>query len=398
MTRNKTNKLRMAIAAVSATAVVGFSGAAAAFTINGGDNTKLDIYGYIKADARYDVNENLGDKSPAANISAVSTSDTVNTADLTNGHFNMTAQQTRLGLNFTQGTDSGDVKAKFEGDWASGGSAYALRIRHAYVEYKGVLVGQTWSNFTSWNDWADTLDWDGANGHSGGFRDNQVRYTTSSDAGTFSASLEFSGAANVTGAPANSAKVQLPDLTARFEGSADKIKYAVAVVARQIKMDNGADNATPVSKSKSAAGAMANMSFAIDSDTSIMAGVVGGNAMGDYIYLMPGSLAAYYDGNNIKTLSQLGASFGVSHKLDSMSELALSSGYVKTGVDKGKVSNGYFAAGTVKDQKSLFLTYMVHPVAHLMYGGEIAHYWNQAADTGKTGNATRLQFSAKYSF
>ncbi len=105
-----------------ATLIGAYPGVSSAFSITGDDKTKVDIYGYIKADARYDVNENLGNKSPAADINAVNATGLApTTANQTDGHFNMTMQQTRLGLNFSQGTDSGDIAAKLEGDWASGG-------------------------------------------------------------------------------------------------------------------------------------------------------------------------------------------------------------------------------------------------------------------------------------
>mgnify|MGYP003647123751 CR=1 FL=1 len=265
------------------------------------------------------------------------------------------------------------------------------------MEYHGILVGQTWSNFTSWNDWADSLDWNGAIGHSGGFRTNQVRYTYAMGEGMFSVALEDS-AGTVTNAPANSAKVDFPNISARYEGKGDKFKYALGVVGQQFKLDNGSGNATPVNESQTGAGAMFNLSYDLSDQTSILGGVVGGDGMGDYIYIMPGSLSTYYDGAKIQTLSQLGATLAVSHKLDPKTDLAVSLGYIDTGVDSAKVADGFFNAATVENQKSALITYTFSPAKHLMYGGEIAHYWNTLAASGNTGSATRLQFSAKYSF
>ena len=377
MKHNKLNKLCLAIAATGL--VAGYTTAASAFTITGGDNTKVDIYGYVKADVQYDLGESLG-TGPAADIGSVLTTP-ASKASQTNGHLNFTTAQTRLGFNFTQGTDMGDVKAKLEGDFAPG----HYRIRHAYVEWQGVLVGQTWSNFTSWNDWADTLDWNGPSGHAGGFRHGQIRYTMGSSAGTMSVALEQSQ--SVADLDGTGAKNQLPDLTARFEGKAGMINYAVGAMGRQFKTD------TPNGDSDTANGwgAMANISIALDSGTTLRAGILHGKGLGSYMY--PGTFkGAYVDSaGKIQTLKQTGANLSASQALTSNSDLTLSYGYTKSDVDP------MATATTHKKEQNAYLTYTISPVKHLMYGVEFAHYW-VTDEVGRTGNANRLQFTAKYSF
>lgn len=381
MKHNKLNKLCLAIAATGL--VAGYTTAASAFTITGGDNTKVDIYGYVKADVRYDFGQNLNPgpdySSPAADFPQIKPTG----ADGTNGHLNFTSQQTRLGFNFTQGTDMGDVKAKLEGDWASGGSKYAFRIRHAYVEWQGFLVGQTWSNFTSWNDWADTLDWDGQAGHAGGFRHGQVRYTMNTGAGEFAVALEQPSSSGITGA--TNTKDQIPDLTARFEGKAGPLSYGVGLMGRKFKYDDGAGS----NSSANGWGAMATASFAVASGTNLMAGVVHGNGLGDYLYL--GFAPGYVDGSGkIKALSQTGATLGVSQAVTADSLLSLSYGYAKTDTPSGYTG--------IDKKQNAFVTYEITPVKHLTYGVEYAYYKVDAANGGGSDNGSRLQFSAKYSF
>ncbi len=381
-------KLLIATAIAAATA----SGSASAFSLQDGQ-TKMDIYGYVKADIYYDFNQQL---STAGGTPTVWTPDIITTAPAnasqTDGHLNFTSQQTRLGFNFTQGTDMGDVHAKIEGDWASGGAAHAYRIRHAYVEWQGVLVGQTWTNFTSWNDWPSTLDWDGTLGHAGGFRQGQVRYTAKvGGAGSASVSLEQpnSGGLNNT----SNAKGQVPDLTARFEGKAGGLSYGVGVMGRQFKVDD--PNGT--SDTKMGWGAMISTNFALGTGTTLMAGAVHGDGLGSYLY--PGAMpaAGYVDGTgSIQLLTQTGATLAVSQAVTSNQLLTLSYGYTKTDKPANYGNFGFSGSDHEKEQNA-FVTYEITPVQHLTYGVEFAHYWVNAFN-GNTGKANRLQFSAKYSF
>lgn len=383
-------KLLIATAIAAATA----SGAASAFSLQDGQ-TKMDIYGYIKADVYYDLNQALTSPggSPAVWPADIITHSPT-TASETNGHTTFTTQQTRLGFNFTQNTDMGAVKAKLEGDWASGGASYAYRIRHAYVEWQGVLVGQTWTNFTSWNDWADTLDWDGQLGHAGGFRQGQIRYTANVGAGSASVSLEQPTSSGIKNAGGNG-KGQVPDLTARFEGKAGMLSYGVGLMGRQFKVDD--PTAGGISDTKEGWGAMISTALDLGTGTTLRAGVVHGDGLGHYLY--PGSIgvAGYVNASGkIETLKQTGATFAVSQAVTSNQLLTLSYGYTKTDKPSNYTSYGFTASEHEKEQNA-YVTYEITPVQHLMYGLEFAHYWVDAFD-GSTGHANRLQFSAKYSF
>jgi len=367
-------KLLIATAIAAASA----SGAASAYSIQDGQS-KLDIYGYVKADVRYDLGQNLNPgadyKVAAADYPQINPTG----VDGTNGHLNFTSDQTRLGFNFTQGSDMGDVHAKLETDMYGG----RLRMRHAYVEWQGVLVGQTWSNFTSWNDWASTLDWDGAGGHAGGFRHGQVRYTMSTGAGSASVALEQPNNGAINGI--SNAKEQLPDLTARFEGKAGGLSYGIGVMGRRFEYDDNAGN----SDSAQGWGAMISTAFALSSGTTLHAGAVHGDGLGHYLYL--GFAPGYIDGQgNIKTIKSTGATLGLTQSVSSNSTLSLSYGYLKADLPAG--------ATDIDKKQNAFVTYEITPVQHLTYGVEYAYYKVNAANGGGSDNGSRLQFSAKYAF
>jgi hypothetical protein len=68
----------------------------------------------------------------------------VGEANKTEPRFFMTASQTRFGVEAAVG----EAFLKIEGDFRGSPDAANFRVRHAYTEYKLLLVGQTWSVFS----------------------------------------------------------------------------------------------------------------------------------------------------------------------------------------------------------------------------------------------------------
>lgn len=101
---------------------------------------KVKLYGYVKADAVY--------SNSGSGVSAMYPTSELATHD--NDSFNMTAQETRLGLDITAPMMDmgGTPSAKIETDLWGGN----LRIRHAYAKIAfdkwDVLAGQTWDFFS----------------------------------------------------------------------------------------------------------------------------------------------------------------------------------------------------------------------------------------------------------
>jgi len=59
---------------------------------------------------------------------------------------NISARASRLNVEFRTPSGRGEVRAFFEGDFNGTGNAF--RLRHAYAQYAGFIVGQTWSTFS----------------------------------------------------------------------------------------------------------------------------------------------------------------------------------------------------------------------------------------------------------
>ena len=142
-----------------------------------GTKTSLSIGGYIKADLFYDVDEDLGDSFAASAISP----DVPGAVD-SDGTFRAHAKQSRLWFKTSTPTEMGDLKTHLEGDFLGAGgnekfsNSTTFRLRHAYGQLGGLLVGQTWTNFMSLHSYADTVDFFGPAGMPF-VRQVQLRYT-----------------------------------------------------------------------------------------------------------------------------------------------------------------------------------------------------------------------------
>jgi hypothetical protein len=124
--------------------------------------------------------------------------------------FVLTAVPSRFNLDVRTPTGLGAMRAFIEGDFA-GGSSQAYRLRHAYGQWKGLVVGQTWSTFADPDAEPDGIDFEGLNAIAL-FRQTQVRYTRSfTERIDFAAALE-NPAPSITNAKGVS---QVPDLVFR---------------------------------------------------------------------------------------------------------------------------------------------------------------------------------------
>ena len=132
------------------------------------DRASLRIRGSLRVNGIYDLR-------------GLQNQDNFNTFDIPTGadnradpRFQMSANQTRLGLDILTDTWLGDVFMRLETDFRGEGNT--LRLRHAYGTLARFLVGQTWSVFGDVTALPLTVDLDGP--PSGvAVRTVQIRYT-----------------------------------------------------------------------------------------------------------------------------------------------------------------------------------------------------------------------------
>jgi hypothetical protein len=86
---------------------------------------------------------------------------------------NISARASRLNIEFRTPGGKEEVRAFFEGDFAGTGNAF--RLRHAYAQYRGFIVGQTWSTFSDPAIDIEDLDFEGISSENV-IRQPQLRY------------------------------------------------------------------------------------------------------------------------------------------------------------------------------------------------------------------------------
>jgi hypothetical protein len=371
----QSNKLRMAIRATAAVAVLGMAAPASAVSFDaGGWNTS--VYGYARLNASYDIDENVTSSTQSFNYNAINVGAAEDNE--ATGYFDADAVQSRIGV---KTTSPEGVVFNIEGDFRPG----TLRLRHAYGSYNGILMGQTWSNFTSFVGSTSTLDFDSLPGLAGyQARTAQVRYTT----GPLSLSLED---------PKNSivgtsdAKDGMPALTARIEDKAGNLSYSAAVMAQQLGYDTGtADD------SQFGFATFVAAKIALTDMVTVQGTLSYTDGASNYLYRSDAA-SGYVDGSgDIETISGYGGSVGAGFNLGDGRSVNIGYGMTQVDIDDA-VTDGALLASTNETVSALMANYQWTPVKNVMMGVEY-QYGMLEAQNGDDGDASRLLFAAQFNF
>lgn len=371
------NKLRMAIRATAAITAFGMAAQAQAVEVSAGD-VNADIYGYARLNATYDINENIAGPALEGTFTDVSGSEN-------EGHFAMTANQSRLGVNIGLPQD---VNVKIEGDFYNGD----FRLRQAYGEYNGILAGQTWSNYNSFVGNTPTLDFNGSAGWAGyQLRTPQVRYTT----GPLSVSLEqpvawgdATEAGGIENVDNDFEKDSMPTATARYETTMDTLSVSAAALVKQVAYDDGTNDESALGY-----GVFGAASFAVSDTVSIQGSVNYTDGANTYLYLSYGA-DAYTDGGDVETISGVAGSIGTSVSLGAGRSVNLMYGMTKLDLDDSVDAGN---SGANETNQNIILNYMWTPVENVMMGVELSH-WATEDNSGDSEEANRVMYSAQYNF
>lgn len=181
------------------------SSAMAGYDFNVGDDGKLSFGGYLKVDARY-VNGDvayrdfwIGTGTPLEESAS---------------QFRIFANESRFNTKYVHG----DVMGFIEMDFLGGGGNQVVsnsahpRLRHAFIKYKDLTVGQTWTTFMNTSAIPETADFAGATVGLAFVRQGQIRY----DMGGFQVSIE-----NPESDGGDTANDDLPDVVARYNFKGD---------------------------------------------------------------------------------------------------------------------------------------------------------------------------------
>ena len=192
-----------------------------------GSDTSVRLYGYAEANLIHDFKAFAGPDN-FTNLSF----QPLDNSGSPKGRTKLTAETSRFGFETSTPTGAGTFNTKLEMDFYSYGSGNRnrLRLRHAYGEYAGWLIGQTWSTFMDLDDLPETVDFNGPIGAPFSRR-TMIRYTYADPQARnkFTFALEdpedqFSG---------GSANEKMPQLIARFDKSFDWGAVNVRLLAHE---------------------------------------------------------------------------------------------------------------------------------------------------------------------
>ena len=221
---NKQGKwLRRSAIALATVSAMSMSAASSAYEIKLDDSQSIKFGGYIKIDGRY-VDGNIAYRDFWIGSGSV--------LPESQSQFKMFANESRINTTYK----NGDVTAFVEMDFYGGGGNEIIsnssnpRLRHAFIKYKDVLVGQTWTTFMNTSALAETADFAGPMVGEAFVRNNQIRYTR----GAWQFSIE-----NPESFGGDASQDTAPDFVAKYTHSADWGNVSVAGLFRSLTTVSG---------------------------------------------------------------------------------------------------------------------------------------------------------------
>ncbi len=392
------------------------------FKIPGTDST-MKIYGFVQLDTTYDFS-GADDDIRGDDWASFLEFQPLDKGKVNKNRLYVTARTSRVGLVTTTPTPGGDVVVKVEGDFNSP-SAYNysteattngtnFRIRQAYGEYGGLLVGQTWANFMDLGSLPDTVDF---NPH-GAFaltRSPGIKYTIKLGGPTLALALENAQSIVPNSSVSNSYTVgreydRIPDASANLTVPFSMGHFNLRAVAHEYqgRSQAGGSNVGGVANSTFGwgAGVSGSLNFASE---SLVWSVQGGDGIGRYMFqsLFQGAL---FVGDKIKTWKTVSYSLALTHKWTPSvrSNIAWTQTvFTKDDALVAAAANGTNAFGNVVANKRVDAAYVntfFSPVKNVEVGLEYG--WGQrivfagvlADPTNNKGTQHRINANVHYNF
>ncbi|MDH4448527.1 MAG: DcaP family trimeric outer membrane transporter [Acidovorax sp.] len=338
-----------------------------------GSETSIRIYGYAEANMVKDAKGTApGDTFTNLMEQPLGKSGS--------GKTSLTAQTSRFGFETSTPTSVGTFNTKIEADFyaycGSECNRNRLRLRHAYGEYAGWLIGQTWSTFMDVDNLPETVDFNGPPGAT--FRrPAQIRYTYHNPS---LAKFQFA-----VEEPADGARS--PNLVAR----ADKA-YAWGNV--NVRLLSHEQRVNGVSKRGMGFGLGAG--YKITGTTTLMAQYTRLDGDGDGAYLV-GTNYPVLDGGTVRLDKSQGVVLGLSNVFSEQLRGTISLGMVRSRNQLGDAYvNAYGAEGNHKLYQWHAGMYYL-PIKNVELGGELIGGRRTTFD-GQQGDMLRLNLQARYLF
>jgi len=333
-----------------------------------GSETSVHIYGYAEAHLIHDFKGT----APGDNFTNLPEQPL---PPYTSGTTVLTAQTSRFGFETSTPTALGPFTTKLEMDFyaycGSECNRNRLRLRHAYGEYAGWLIGQTWSTFMDLDNLPETVDFNGPIG-SPFSRRTMVRYTYNDPQFakfTFAAENPEAGA-------------QMPNLVARVDKSWDWGAVNARLLGHQVRVETNGQ-----AKSKNGVGFGIGGSYKL-TDKDLL--------MGQYTKV-DGDIDNLYGANGYTTDADGNILF------DNSWGVVL--GYARTFSDqlRGTIAYGYLKGDTPDiglNNRTLWQSHfnlIYSPIKNVEFGGEYIVGQRKTFNGGQS-TLSRFDLMGRYSF
>jgi hypothetical protein len=337
-----------------------------------GTTTSVHLYGIAEAHAIHDVKQ-----SSSPDIFTDLSFQPLNSAGGQTGRTQFTAETSRIGFESSTPSGKGIISTKIEADFYAYGpdNRNVFRLRHAYGEYDGWLVGQTWSTFMDVDDLPETVDFNGPIGAPFSRR-AMVRYAFGDATRTALITLAAEDPVDQFGG--GSANERLPELVARM----DKSFAWGAVNLRALAHEKRSSTQTKRGYGFAVGG---NYKFG-DKDS----------LMGQYT-LVNGDVDQLYGSNGYAVDAQTGAI-----TFDKNQGLVIGYAHVFSDKLRGNIATGFNRGRTAQASENrtleeAFLNLIYSPAKDVDLGGEWIYGSRRTFSQG-TGTLSRFDLMARYSF
>jgi len=410
---NQVARVRRSAVALLMLAVLGMTLGAAAVVLAqtpaapAGQNPSLEVYGFGMVDAIADFKQNNPDWYDVARPSRLPAYANQFGQD---GHFYMSARQTRFGVRGTTPTATGDVKAQFEFDLCGTGMDAGLttiRFRHGWGQYRQIGGGQTNTQFMDIDVFPNTIEYWGPNGMMF-VRNPQLFWEPiakadgtnlriaienpggSGDAGLVSDRVELQGA---------TARFPAPDFTGHYRMARPKGYVQVGGVLGYLGFDDNVKTDTvDLSDGVWRWGVNGSTNYKATDTDVLRAQFTYGAGIANYFNDAPIDVGLQKNpGNTTKPVEGKALPiFGMIVALDHNWNEKLSSAIFYSRVD---VSNSDLQAPSAyKNGQYMAFNLLLAPAKNVLYGGEFQWVNRSNFSDGFSVNDYRIQFSFKYSF
>lgn len=358
-------------------------------------DTDVKFSGYIKADAMFSqysdgsiASGNIGRDFYLPTLTPVG-------GNSEGTQFDAHIRQSRFRFTTTTPTEENDtITGVLEFDMIVTGAgnervsnSYQPRLRHAFIKYKGFLVGQTWSTFMDVGALPESMDFIGNTDGTIFNRQAMIRYTT----GNWEFAAEnpettltpFSGGGRIV-ADDNAG----PDVVARYTHKSDWGHVKVAGLLRQLSYDNGTD----IDSTETSYGISVTSKIKVGAKNDVRIAFNTGAGLGRYLALNAANGGVINAQGEIEAIDSTGFSVAYHHVWNKQFRSNLI--YAAFSADNDTALTGQ---SVTADTQSMRANLVYQPTAKITIGGEYA-FAKRELESGADGDMNRLQFSMKYAF